>query len=95
MLYSVRAAENLLADANVPVTAPFVASLVSAAPLTVSELAVAIVNVALELALSMRFDAGALTTHVRRVDSVYPSEPEVISPAVAGYYAAVRPDVGV
>ena len=95
VLYSVRAAENLVADASVPVTAPLVASLVNAAPFTVSELAVTIVNVALLATLLISLAAGAEADHVRRVDSEYPSEPDVISPAVAGYDAAVRPATGV
>lgn len=84
VLYSVRVAANFVADAKVPVIAPFVASLVRAAPLTVSELAVTIVNAALDATLSTMLDAGAAAVQVRRVDSEYPSEPEVISPAVAG-----------
>lgn len=72
MSYSTREALNFVAEINVPVTAPLVASLSRAAPFTVRLDAVAMVNAALFARLSISGVVGAVGVHRGRVLSVYP-----------------------
>ena len=66
MLYSVRAAPNLVADTSLPVIAPLAASPTNAAPFTVRLDAVAMVKAALLARLSIVL----FTTHMTLVERV-------------------------